>query len=407
MDLPRIGIVGMGGFARTHRLYAAQVEEAGLGRQVAQVAIPEDQRTFSAELEEMRRRGIQVFASLREMLAEARDRIDLVCIPTGIPLHRSMSVAALEAGCHVLVEKPAAGSIQDVDGMLAAEERSGRWCAVGYQHLYTHDVQKVKKWMCDGRLGAVRRIKSFGCWPRNPSYYARNNWAGRLAVGETWVLDSPHNNALAHAVNLMCYLGSDRPGEALVPVSVQAELYRVNPIESADTAVLRARSAGGVEIFFAVSHCTDRAVDPLFVISAEKGVLELGYRGGIRIEWKEGGREEHEAGGEERRILEDLVQVVAGRKEEPACPLSVARSQTLCICGSFESSAVHQIPRDLCAVDEESGGLVVRGMTDLVQQAFEEAALFSEMGVGWARCGEEIDLRGYEYFPSFRRRIGG
>ena len=102
----RIAIVGMGGFARTYLRDIEQVE--GLGRHVAQVAIEPDQRNFSTEVKALADKGVRVFASLRQMLAACRNEIDLLCIPTGIPLHRVMTVAGLEADCHVLVEKPAA-----------------------------------------------------------------------------------------------------------------------------------------------------------------------------------------------------------------------------------------------------------------------------------------------------------
>lgn len=406
MDQPEIAVVGMGGFALAHRRYVKQVEEAGLGRQIAQVAIPVDQQAFADDLRGMAERGIAVYGSLREMLAADRERIDVVCIPTGIPLHRPMTVAALEAGCNVLVEKPAAGSIQDVDAMLAAERGSGKRCAVGFQHLYRSDIQQVKDWICQGRLGRIERISAFGCWPRSPDYYARNGWAGRLAVGDTWVLDSPHNNALAHAVNAMCYLGCNRVGETVTPVGIQAELYRANDIESADTVALRLRSAEEVEIFFAVSHCTDQNINPTFVISAEKGILELGYGGGIRIQWKDGGEESWNVEKEENRVLEDVVEVVAEKRPQLACPLSVARAHALCVSGTFESSAIHNIPEGVREVDAKEGSIVVKEMTETVQRASREAALFSELGVEWALPGEEIDLREYAYFPTFRRQVG-
>jgi predicted dehydrogenase len=405
MEVPAIGVVGMGGYAQAHRRYVERVERGGLGRQVAQVAIPTDQQVFAAELAALEARGVAVYASLRQMLAAARDQLDVVCIPTGIPLHRLMTTMALDAGCHVLVEKPAAGCIQDVDAMLAAQDRSGRLCAVGYQHLYRADVQQVKEWVCQGRLGRVRSIKACGCWPRTPDYYARNGWAGRLAVGDAWVLDSPHNNALAHAINAMCYLGCDRPGEALVPATVQAELYRANAIESADTAVLRVRSREGVELFFAVSHCTDRQVDPTFLLEAELGRLELEYHGGFRVQWADG-RQESRPATAEPGVLEDLVEVVAGRRERLACPLAVTRSQTLCVCGTFESSAIHEIPQERRGVDPASGGVVVRGMTDTVLRACEGMALFSELGVDWAQPGASIELGGYGYFPTHRPHVG-
>jgi len=55
--------------------------------------------------------------------------------------------------------------------MLAAQVRSGRICAVGYQHVGQRNYQFVKHWICAGNLGRVRSIKGFGCWPRDPEYY--------------------------------------------------------------------------------------------------------------------------------------------------------------------------------------------------------------------------------------------
>ncbi|MCC7262038.1 MAG: Gfo/Idh/MocA family oxidoreductase [Candidatus Latescibacteria bacterium] len=402
METPRIGVVGMGGFAQTHRRYVAQVEEAALGRQVAQVAIPADQELYAADLEALRARQVQVFASLREMLAGLHGQLDIVCIPTGIPLHRPMTVMALEAGCHVLVEKPAAGSIQDFDAMEAARRRAGRFCAVGYQHLYRADVRLLKEWICAGRLGKIQWVRACGGWPRDPAYYARNSWAGRLAVGDAWALDSPHNNALAHAVNALCYLGSDQPGAALVPRRLQAELYRANPIESADTAVFRATSAEGVGIFFAVSHASDERFDPVFEVSGELGRAELDYHGGFKVWWADGSHEEHLHQGEPR-VLEDLAEVVTGRRDALACPLALTRSQTLCVCGTFESSAIHELPAALRRVDPKNQGVTVEGLGELVRRACRARALFSELGVAWAQPGEQIDLDAYPYFPGFRR----
>ena len=185
---------------------------AGLGRQVATAA---DRENFGAEVEALAQQGIPIYASLRQMLAQAREGIDVVCLPLGIALHRPMTIAALEAGCHVVVEKPAAGSVQDVDAMLATRDRSGRLCAVGFQHLYRGEIQQLKRRIVAGEFGRIQRIKGYGCWPRQPSYYRRNAWAGCLAMGDTWVLDSPHHNALGHAVNLMCYLGSAQPAAAV------------------------------------------------------------------------------------------------------------------------------------------------------------------------------------------------
>ncbi len=404
MNVPTIGLVGMGGFARTHKRYIQAVEEAGIGHQVAQVAIPSDQALFADELAELKERGVRIFSSLREMLARCREEIDVVCIPTGIPLHRSMAIAALEADCNVLVEKPSAGSIQDVDAMLAAEARSRGFCAVGYQHAYSPDYLRVKEFVLSGQLGRIQQVRSFGCWPRDPSYYDRNTWAGKLAVGDTWVLDGPHNNALSHAINIMCIMGSMEPGTALQPSFVQAELYRANAIETADTVALRADTNEGVEVFFAMSHCTEENVDPVYVVRGERGEIELDYGGSARVRLVDGTELEWASTESEPQVLQNVVKAAAGQSGL-CCPLALTRAQTLCACGSFESSPIRTLPEEVCRT-QAGGQRIVDGMSGLVRRAWNEGKLFSELGVGWALPGEKIDLKDYAYFPSFRREIG-
>jgi len=397
MSIPRIAVVGVGGFAAQHRHMATALADRGLVEYAAQVAIPFDQEHLAHEVAALRERGVAIHASLRELLATSRDQVDLVTIPTGIPLHRSMAVAALEAGCHVLVEKPAAGSIQDVDAMLATQKRVGRHCLVGYQHVYQPLGQTVKKWVCQGRFGRLHSLRAFG----SPAYYGRNGWAGHLSVGDTWVLDGPHNNALAHSVNLMCFLGNSEPGQSLTPTAVQAELYRANEIESADTVALRANTAEGVDVFFVASHCTDQNLDPSFVLDAERAVVTFDYEGNVAIAWTDGRRETERFEVDRVAVLEGAIDLLTGNQDAAHCPLEMARAQTLCACGSFESSPIHDLPQELSSPGED-GTVIVRGMTESVQEAFQQGALFSELDIPWAQAGEVISLEGYGYFPTHR-----
>ena len=102
MKIPNIGLVGMGGFALTHKSYIDMVEKSQMGRQVAQVAITSDQEIYTKELKSLKDNNVAVFPNLRDMLAEMRDELDLVCIPTGIPLHRTMAISCLEAGLSLI-----------------------------------------------------------------------------------------------------------------------------------------------------------------------------------------------------------------------------------------------------------------------------------------------------------------
>ena len=98
-----------------------------------------------------------------------------------------------------------------------------------------------------------------------------------------------------------------------------------------------------------------------------------------------------------------MAEVLLGRKAALFCPIDVARAHTLCVCGTFESSAIHEIPEAMRAEDREKDAVVVRGMTEAILAAHEQGALFSELGLPWARPGEKVSLEGYRYFPTFRR----
>ena len=405
---PRYALVGVGGFAGQHRRWALELDEEGALQYRHQVAIPGDRELYAEELAALERRGIRLYPSLRQMLACARDEIDLVDLPIGTPLHRTMVEAVLEAGCHALVEKPLAGSIQDVDAMVAARERAGLHCGVGFQHLYRADVQQLKEWICDGRFGAVSRIGCAGRWPRGRAYYGRNDWGGCLAAGDVWVLDSPHQNAMAHCLNLMCYLAAGRAGVSAELSTITAELYRANEIESADTVCLRLTTADGVVVHFAGTHCCEELADSVFVIEAEKARVRLLFDGGGTIAWKDGTEEAiPEPEFHQSEVIRQFADVVAGREATTACSLEIARAQTLCTCGSFESSPIRDLPRDRVSVDPDDDRVIFDGMGDAIARAHEESALFSELGLPWATAGTEVSLSGYEYYPTHRLPVAG
>ena len=163
----------------------------------------------------------------------------------------------------------------------------------------------------------------------------------------------------------------------------------------------------GVEVFFAASHCTDRPFDPLLVLEGERGQVEMEYAGAARVRWGDGrvAPLAAETGDEAGEILADIIAVIKGRRARLACPLEAGRAQVVCTCGTFESAAVRDLPAPLISRQGEQGTVVMQGMANHLQRAWEEARLFSEMGLDWARPGEDIDLRDYRYFPTFRTQV--
>ena len=93
-----------------------------------------------AELEErtgiLRRAGVELFDDAAAMLDAVAERCDAVYVATGIDSHAPLTIAAAGRGLHVLVEKPPAATIQDLDEMLSALDGAGTMGQVGFQQIH-------------------------------------------------------------------------------------------------------------------------------------------------------------------------------------------------------------------------------------------------------------------------------
>ena len=102
----------------------------------------------------------------RQMLAEAE--LDVVSIATPTFLHAEMAIAALEAGVHVLTEKPLAQTGEAAASMVEAARRAGRVLEVSFNHRRRGDVTALKSVIDSGVLGDI--------------YYAKTGWIRRQGI---------------------------------------------------------------------------------------------------------------------------------------------------------------------------------------------------------------------------------
>ena len=102
--------------------------------------------------------GIEGMSQFEDLLA--RDDIDAVCIATPVRTHAPLALAALEAGKHVLVEKPMADSVVDANRMVKAAEEAGRVLMVDHTFIYSPPVIKMKEIVESGVLGDIYFIDS-------------------------------------------------------------------------------------------------------------------------------------------------------------------------------------------------------------------------------------------------------
>ncbi len=202
----KFAVVGLGGFGASHLEAVADVEALGVGVLDAVVCI--DPEIHGKTLADFRERGVRIFDDVPALL-DAGD-VDVVTLPVGIHDHVPLSVASVEAGFDVIVEKPLTSVVQEADRLIEARDRTSRAVIVGYQFLYSETIRALKTRAIDGRLGRIATIRVRAGWPRGDAYYARNGWAGRVQLDGFWVLDSPINNAISHHVMNVLYVCGER-----------------------------------------------------------------------------------------------------------------------------------------------------------------------------------------------------
>ncbi len=395
-----VGLIGVSGYGGIHLRALQRLHAEGLVRlAVATVINPDEVPEKCRGLEEM---GCRLYSDYREMLRSEAGKMDLCCIPTGIAWHSNMTIAALEAGCHVLVEKPAAATVQEVDKMIRVKNSVGRMVAVGFQYMYDRTYSALKRRVADGEIGSLRQIRVKASWPRSSAYYTRNEWAGRLASGDRWILDSPANNALAHFLMAALHLAGPTLHQATTPLSMEAELYRAQEIESFDTISARIHTDSGADILFAATHSSSIREDPVIDLLGETGVISWGINDSHLTDSHSHGvpRSCHPSPSDSTELMYARVLAqIRGQKQE-ACTLEEARKHTLVINALHEAVPIHDIPETFRTSSAGESGIQhnIKGINSAISQAFDTGVLLSELGLPWTTDATAVEISSTRQF---------
>jgi predicted dehydrogenase len=324
----RIGIVGMGGFAGSHHQAVARLEERGHAKLIC--ACDPNAAAFTGQQQTWRfaERGVQVFPDYRTMLDACHRGLDLVVVPTPINLHAEMHAAATALGLPVYLEKPPTLDYAELEKMIAADARARKASLVGFNFIIEKLRLSLKERLLAGEFGAVRGATLSALWPRPASYFARNNWAGRLMIDNHAVLDSCFGNAMAHFVhNLLFWTGGPELFSWAQLAAVRAELYRAHAIEGADTFFVETDTTAGVTMRFALSHACAGQSTHCEMVLCDKAVLRYAVGRQIEIRWNDG-RVENIALEPFDPLVEnhlDYFRYLRGESSRPATTLADSR----------------------------------------------------------------------------------
>ncbi len=168
----RIGLVGTGFVAHLHARALTRI-----GQPIAAVAGRDRDRAMAFADEH---RIDQVVGDWRTLVTTPD--IDLVIVAAPTPHHAEMTIAALEAGRHVVCEKPLASTLADAQAMVAAADRAGRHLGYAEQEPFAPNYRRLLELIEAGAIGDPVLVKHRGAHsgPHSPWFYAPEAGGGAI-----------------------------------------------------------------------------------------------------------------------------------------------------------------------------------------------------------------------------------
>ena len=219
---------------------------------------------------------IEVFADYKEMLSVIKP--DIVTIATESGKHRDIAIDCLNAGAHVICEKPMALSTKDAQDMIDAAEKNNKKIAVCFQNRFNAPVQKLREAYDKNRFGRILHGMVQVRWNRNEAYYAEAPWRG------TWEQDGGTlMNQCTHGIDLLQWM----MGEDAVRVQAQTRRF-LRPIEAEDFGCAIVEFASGaVGIIEGTADVYPKNLNETLSIFGEKGTAVIGGLAVNKIEtWR-------------------------------------------------------------------------------------------------------------------------
>jgi len=188
----RVALIGCGMISRLHVQAIRAQQDAVLAGVYDH--LPELAANKAAEVQ------TACYARLEDLLADPDIDLVSICTPSG--LHAAQAIQAIEAGKHVLIEKPIALNLPDSDAISAAARSRNLLVGVVSQLRFSQAIRDVKAALDAGQLGRIVSADLYMKYYRPQSYYAQNAWRGTRQMDGGGAL----MNQGIHGVDLLRYL---------------------------------------------------------------------------------------------------------------------------------------------------------------------------------------------------------
>jgi len=217
----------------------------------------------SNTLSELKNQEIRKYEGHQALLED--EEVDVVTVATESGYHPEVTKDALNAGKHVIVEKPMALSIADTDEMIRLADEKDRKLSVCHQNRFNPTVQKLREAKEKDRFGKLVHAQASIRWNRNDEYYNMDDWHGTLDLDGGILM-----NQGIHNIDLLRWMMGD-----VKRVSAETDTFlRDIETEDAGMAVIRFKN-GSIGIIEGTVCIYPENLEETFNIFGEKGTVRL------------------------------------------------------------------------------------------------------------------------------------
>ncbi len=168
--------------------------------------------------------GIKAYSDIKEFLADPE--LEIVTIGTPSGAHLDPALASLNAGKHVICEKPLEVTVERIDQLMDAAKANGKTLAAVLNRRFHPGMSAFKKAADEGRFGKLTSASAYVKWFRDQAYYDSAGWRG------TWALDGGGAlmNQSIHTIDTLIYLAGPIKSVQAVTACLAHERIEVEDI---------------------------------------------------------------------------------------------------------------------------------------------------------------------------------
>lgn len=254
----KFGIIGFGRIGQRHAAIMHEMGQLSVICDTSPTALIKAKENFGWTTN---------YASLEELLA-AQPELDVVAVCTPNYLHAQQSIALLNAGYHVVCEKPMALTAADCKAMTLTSEQSGNHLFIVKQNRFNPPVVALKQLIESGKLGNLYSVQLNCFWNRNESYYNQSNWKGKKTLDGGTLFTQ-----FSHFIDLMLWICGDY--KRLNGFKTNAA--HKNQIEFEDSGSIAIEFESGIlgTVHYTVNSF-EKNMEGSITIFAEKGTVKIG-----------------------------------------------------------------------------------------------------------------------------------